>query len=195
MDRAGDTLLSRATLAKEEHASPRLRCTLDLLVHALHCGPGSHHPIPVEHFGEGARSPPLGLVSIERLADDPERNLSICRLLDEVDGAQLRGLHRRRYRALPADDHYEEEDDERQAPADHLSENLDPGESWQLEVQEEEVHDLLVQKLQRRATISGLDDQVAVVLQPLADAPAHEGIVIDDEDAGRRVEVSPRHPG
>ncbi len=102
MDRRGDELLPGARLADDQHARIRRRHALDHLPHALDREARSHHVAREPQVLSERLCLEPGAPELDRRAKREQHRLGRERLLEEVKGAELRGLHRVREPGAPA---------------------------------------------------------------------------------------------
>src|SRR5256885_9676119 len=113
---------------------------------------------------------------LERPRDREQRLLERERLLDEVVGAELGGLHGGLDRAVPGDHH----DERVGAEALDLGKRLEAVHALHPDVEEGEVGRLVGDDPERVRTAADGGDAVALVLQDAAQGRLDRGLVVDD---------------
>ena len=185
MDRLRGQVLPRPALARQEDGRRRARGDLpEKGLHAPHRRGLTHDPVEgVRRRLARAQSPHLASQArrLERLLDEKDHLLELDGLVDVVIRAQLDRLDRARHARIGGE---EDDDDVRIQLLDPRDER-DPVRVGQAEVEDHEV-DPVAAPLEPFRAVLGLQDLVAGRLQPLAERPADQLFVIDDEDPDRR---------
>ena len=182
VDGPRDQLLAHPALARDEHGGVG--------------GGGAPHRVP--HLLQGRALPlhPVALVEAEleapvllrelalaeRVARHEQQALAVGRLLDEVVGAELGGLHGRGHRAVPGEDHHRGRgllglEGLQDLHAVHLR---------HLDVEEDEVRRLPLDHLEGGLAVGGQQALVPFVLEDHAQRGADGLLVVDHEDLGLR---------
>ena len=180
VDGARHQLLAHAALARDEHGRVRGRGPADRLPDLLQGRALAFHAIALV---EGELQPPVLLHELplaQRVPRHEQDALGFGRLLDEVVGPQLGGLHRRLHRAVPG------EDDHGRCALFGLQglQHLEPVHLRHLDVEEDEVGRFALGNLQRGRTVGGEDDLVPLVLEDHLEGRADPLFVVDDEHLG-----------
>jgi hypothetical protein len=172
-------LLTRAVLSGDEHARRRGRHPLHLVEQGADEERPAHHLVPaVDRLAE-ARVLGRQLHPLQRVPQQQEHAVGVERLLEEVIGTRLGGLHRRLDGAVAGDHH----DDGVRVELLELAQRVEPVEARHLDVHEHEVRPeplVLGEPLGRARRGAHV---IPFVLQQLAERVAHAGLVVDDQDA------------
>ena len=187
VDPLGDELLPRPRLARDEHAGLGRGHALDGVLDAADGGAlaQDRRQLRIGPLGDGLLHPAvlrLELAAVHRVADGEEEAVEVGRLLDKVEGAELRRLHRRLDRAV-AGDHDDGELGELLAQG---LQHLHPVALGHLHVEEDEVVAALAGLLQRGLPVGGLLHVEVLVLEDLAERPADARLVVYDQDGGHK---------
>ena len=117
---------------------------------------------------------------LEAVPDRDEEPIPIRRLLEEVEGAELRGLDRGLHRPVPRD---HDADEVGMRLLDAL-EQLQAVHSRHLDVEEREIEAPVGKRVQRGLAALRGANVVILVLEDALERAANRGVVVDDEDAG-----------
>jgi hypothetical protein len=117
----------------------------------------------------------------ERIAQQEQHAIGVERLLENVEGAELRGLHRRLNRGVAADHH----DHGRRVGGAQPSQRLDAIDAGHLDVEKDQMRAEAVVLAQPIESVRHGVNRVAFVLEQLPERLANAGFVIDDENATR----------
>ncbi len=112
---------------------------------------------------------------LEGACHNPRDLVEIERFVGEVKGAQLHGVDR----SLDAHERREQDDQHVRIERLHLTQDGQAVRVRQAVVQEHEI-DAFLELLQSRLAIGGFPDLIPVALQPLAERPANEVLVVDN---------------
>ena len=180
VQRARHHLLAGAVLAEDEDPAVGRRRQQHLFAQVLH-----HRAVADQRVAAvdlGAQVAVLGLERPlpQRMTDDQHRLVERQRLLDEVEGAELDGPHRRLDVAVAGDD----DDLGVDAALAQALQGLEPVDARHPHVEQHDV--VVVGDDALEARLAGFDgvDGIAFVAQHAAEGGAHAGLVVDDEDRG-----------
>ena len=178
VDGLGHQLLAGAVAAADEHPGVGGRDPVDLLAQLLHERAVTDEPHPVRAARAQQAVFAFEPRDLQPLADGEHGLVVGKRLLDEVEGAHAGGLHRGLHRAVAADH------DHRQV-GEALADDAQPLQAvhtGQPDVEQDQVHILLVEQLQPLLGRTGGQRGEALVAENAREGLADGGFVVDDED-------------
>ena len=178
VQRARHHLLAGAVLAEDEDPAVGRCRQQHLLAQVLH-----HRAVADQGVAAVDLGAQVAVLGLERplahgVADDQHRLVERQRLLDEVEGAELDGAHRRLDVAVARDD----DDLGVDPPLAQPLQGLEPVDARHPHVEQHDVVGVGDDALEAR--LPGFDgvDGVALVAQHATEGGAHAGLVVDDED-------------
>jgi hypothetical protein len=183
VDRARAELLAGAGLAGDQHRAVGRGEARELLAQAAQRGRAAHQRLGAPQAGDRAAQLlqlALQQVVLDRALHDAHELLGLHRLLQEVEGAGLHGLHRLGYRA-DAGDHHDR--NAHTAPA-RLVEQREPVAARHAQVGHDRLALALLEEAHGLLRARGGAGGEALGAQDLLQRVAHEGFVVDDQDMG-----------
>src|SRR5262249_7949787 len=180
VDRAGEELLARATLALDQHRRRRRRHLLDEHHRATEGRAATDDGALPQQIVEALLQQlvlPDQLAALERLVDELEQLLAPERLGEEVVGAILHCLDG----LLDGAERGEEDDVHVGRDGFRGAQQLEPREARHLQIGEDQIDGAALQPLERGTAVGGEEHAIAFTRQRALETFAQAWIVVGDE--------------